>query len=82
MSGTTLTQGRLTVSQIETILGKAVKDPAFAAKLQHDPAGTLKALGYTPHADEVEFFKSLGQNFGAAATALNKKDPQHYSAEA
>jgi hypothetical protein len=82
MSGTTLTQGRLTVSQIETILGKAVKDPAFAAKLQQDPAGTLKGLGYTPHADEVDFFKFLAQNFGSAATTLHGKDPQHYSAEA
>jgi hypothetical protein len=82
MSGTTLTPGRLTVSQIETILGKAVLDTDFAAALEQNPEAALQGLGYTLHPDEVEFFKFFGQNFGTAAAKLNAKDPQHYSAEA
>jgi hypothetical protein len=82
MSATTLTPGRMTVSQIETVLGKAIRDPATAAGLKTDAEGTLKGMGYTPHPEEVQFFKSLGAGgFPAAASDLNSKDPQHYSSE-
>jgi hypothetical protein len=72
----------MTVSQIETVLGKAIQDPATATGLQTDPEGTLKGLGYAPHPEEVDFFKKLGSGgFGTAASDLNSKDPQHYSSE-
>ncbi len=82
MSGTTLTPGRMTVSQIETVLGKAIRDPATATGLAKDPEGTLRGMGYTPHPEEVEFFKSVSSGgFPSAAADLNSKDPQHYSSE-
>jgi hypothetical protein len=82
MSGTKLTPGRMTVSQIETVLGKAIRDPTIAAKLKSDPTGALTDMGYSPHPEEVQFFQSLGSGgFPTAAADLNAKDPQHYSAE-
>lgn len=78
-----LTAGRLTISQIETILGKAIQDPQLAGQLKNDPEGALQAMGYTPHAEEIAFFKSLSTGgFSAAAVELNSKDPQHYASEA
>ncbi|MDQ2803632.1 MAG: Os1348 family NHLP clan protein [Pseudomonadota bacterium] len=78
-----LSAGRLTISQLETVLGKAIQDPALASRLQSAPEATLKSMGYTPHPEEIQFFKSLsGGNFSAAAAELNSKDPQHYSCEA
>jgi hypothetical protein len=39
-------------------------------------------MGYTPHPEEVEFFKSVSSGgFPSAAADLNSKDPQHYSSE-
>jgi hypothetical protein len=82
MSGTTLTPGRMTVSQIETVLGKAIRDPATATGLANDPEATLRGMGYTPHPEEVDFFKSVSAGgFPSAAADLNSKDPQHYSSE-
>ena len=77
-----VTPGRMTISQIETVLGKAIQDPTTAAGLKTDPAGTLKNLGYDPHPEELEFFKAVGSGgFSTAASDLNSKDPQHYSSE-
>ncbi len=77
-----VTPGRMTVSQIETILGRAVKDPVFAKKLQDDPEATLKAMNLTPHPDELAFFKSLSTaGFSSAATKLHDNDPGHYMSE-
>jgi len=78
-----VTAGRLTISQIETILGRALKDPAFATSLVNDPATALKGIGLTPHADEIKFFKSLDPGgFATAAKDLHDTDPSHYEAEA
>ena len=78
MSATT----RLTISQLETILGKAIQDPAFASRLQSDPAKTLTDMGYTPHPEEIAFFQTLSTgNFSTAAATLHGKDPGHYAAE-
>jgi hypothetical protein len=72
----------MTVSQIETVLGKAIRDPATAAALKTDAEATLKGMGYTPHPQEVQFFQSVGTGgFPDAAADLNSKDPQHYSSE-
>jgi hypothetical protein len=78
----TVTPGRMTVSQIETLLGRAVKDPVFAKNLHDDPEATLKAMNLAPHPDELAFFKSLSSTgFSAAATTLHSNDPGHYMAE-
>jgi len=82
MSGTQLTPGRMTVSQIETVLGKAIRDPKVATKLKNNAAGALTDMGFSPHPEEVQFFQSLSSGgFPTAAADLNAKDPQHYSAE-
>ena len=74
---------RLTISQIETIRGRAVKDPTFATSLAADPAAAVKATsGLTLHPDEVTFFQSLGGNFATAATKLHGTNSAHYMAEA
>jgi hypothetical protein len=72
----------MTVSQIETVLGKALKEPAFAQSLNADPEATLRGMGFTPHPDEIAFFKSLSQTgFSGAATSLHATDPGHYMSE-
>jgi hypothetical protein len=74
---------RMTISQLETILGKALRDPVFAQQLQSDPEAALTSMGYTAHPEEIAFFKTLSTgNFSSAAVELNSKDSHHYSSEA
>jgi hypothetical protein len=66
---------QLELEQVEEILGRALIDPEFRAKLIQDTEGTLKALGYGGlSADAVAFFKGLSTNaFSAAAAEVENR---------
>ncbi|HRH79483.1 MAG TPA: Os1348 family NHLP clan protein [Thiobacillaceae bacterium] len=49
------------LEDVQKILGRAIMDGDFRAKLIADPEGVLKILGYgNLSADAINFFKSLG----------------------
>jgi hypothetical protein len=71
---------------IKDILGKALKDHAFRAKLLSAPEKTLQDEGFHPSKAAVEFFKTLNSgNFDAAAKKVRVKgehDPIEPAGEA
>jgi len=66
---------KLTLPEIQSLLGRALTDADFRAKLVGNPAATLKRLGYdvAKETDVVDFFKKLkGGTFDSAAKDVQK----------
>ena len=58
----------MTIDDVKHVLGRALVDPEFAAKLIADPKEVLSILGYEVSPQGVEFFKSLkNSNFEDAS---------------
>lgn len=71
---------------VKDMLGKALKDKAFRAKLLSAPKETLQQEGFHPSDAAVDFFKTLHSgNFEAAAKKVKVKgehDPIEPAGEA
>ena len=70
---------KITHNQVKELLGRALEDPKFRARLLSSPEATLKKEGYDPHDAAVGFFKTLStKTFDEAAKKVkvkNKRDP-------
>jgi hypothetical protein len=59
------------MSDLKTILDKAMTDPAFGKTLQQDPAAAMKQAGVEPTPDKVAALKSSVDSLTAAHKAFH-----------
>ena len=71
----TMAVSSLELEDVQKILGRAVMDSEFRAKLIADPEGVLKVLGYGDLSDDaINFFKALGAgSFPDAANEVENR---------
>lgn len=68
---------QLSLLDVKDILGRALIEPAFRAKLLADCDGVLTALGLQPSAQAREFFGKLNSDsFGEAAAMIDLQFPR------
>ena len=70
----------MTIDDVKHVLGRALVDPEFAAKLSTDPKEVLSILGFEASPKGIEFFKGLkSSNFEGASkdvdSILSKNGP-------
>jgi hypothetical protein len=70
----------LTLEDVKQVLGRALVDPDFMAKLTADPKEVLSILGFEASQQGIDFFKNLkGSDFEGAGKnidgALSKNGP-------
>jgi hypothetical protein len=65
---------KIDLDDVRGIVGRALLDSEFRAKLQDDARGTLMILGLDSSAESVNFFKALvSQTFQAAASEVDNR---------
>jgi hypothetical protein len=65
---------KIDLDDVRGIVGRALLDAEFRAKLQDDARGTLMILGLDSSAESVNFFKALvSQTFQAAAAEVDNR---------
>jgi hypothetical protein len=68
------TMKKIDLDDVRSIVGRALLDTEFRAKLQDDAKGTLMILGLDSSPESVSFFKVLvSQTFQAAAAEVENR---------
>ncbi|MDT7953233.1 MAG: hypothetical protein RQ966_17150 [Acetobacteraceae bacterium] len=64
----------MSYDEVAIVLGRALQDEAFRDALLADPKRTIERdyPDFTPGPATVEFFRSLGKEFGQAAATLKR----------
>lgn len=62
----------LTLEEVKHVLGRALIDPDFRAKLTADPKEVLSILGFEVSQQGIDFFKNLkGSDFDDAGKSID-----------